>query len=247
LRRDFVSLYSPAIAAEGELIAYGHLGRPVIAFPSEQGRPWDYEDRGMIDAIAWLLDEGRVKLYCVDSYDSATWFAQELPLEGRARRHHLYESWVVDQVVPWIRADCGGDHSGILVTGCSFGAYHAANFALRRGDLFPIAICQSGVYDVTVVGGDERGDAVYFNNPVDFLSNLHGDHLEWLRATVGIVLVCGQGRWEDTTGALESTRHFAGMLADKGVQHEMDLWGHDVAHDWPWWRAQLAHHLPRFC
>ncbi|MDP9209563.1 MAG: esterase, partial [Actinomycetota bacterium] len=25
-----------------------------------------------------------------------------------------------------------------------------------------------------------------------------------------------------------------------------DLWGHDVPHDWPSWRAQLAHHLPRF-
>jgi esterase/lipase superfamily enzyme len=23
------------------------------------------------------------------------------------------------------------------------------------------------------------------------------------------------------------------------------VWGHDVAHDWPWWRRQLAHHLHR--
>lgn len=27
----------------------------------------------------------------------------------------------------------------------------------------------------------------------------------------------------------------------------LDLWGHDVPHDWPSWRAQLAHHMPRFC
>ena len=33
----------------------------------------------------------------------------------------------------------------------------------------------------------------------------------------------------------------------KGIRHELDLWGYDVAHDWPSWRAQLAHHLPRFC
>ena len=37
------------------------------------------------------------------------------------------------------------------------------------------------------------------------------------------------------------------MLGEKGLAHELDLWGHDVAHDWPSWRAQLAHHLPRFC
>jgi esterase/lipase superfamily enzyme len=53
--------------------------------------------------------------------------------------------------------------------------------------------------------------------------------------------------WEDTTGALESTKALGGLLAEKNIPHEMDLWGHDVAHDWPWWRRQFAHHLPRFC
>ena len=76
---------------------------------------------------------------------------------------------------------------------------------------------------------------------------LHGDHLAWLQSRLSVLLVCGQGRWEDSTGALPSTRHMAGLLARKGIRHELDLWGHDVPHDWPSWRAQLAHHLPRFC
>jgi esterase/lipase superfamily enzyme len=37
------------------------------------------------------------------------------------------------------------------------------------------------------------------------------------------------------------------LLAAKDLRHELDLWGHDVPHDWPSWRAQFAHHLPRFC
>ena len=134
-----------------------------------------------------------------------------------------------------------------MLTGPSFGAYHAANFALKRADLFPLAICQSGIYDISVVGWGERGDAVYFNNPADHVANLHGDHLEWLRGRLNLLIVCGQGQWEDTTGALESSRRFAAQLGEKGLRHELDLWGHDVAHDWPAWRAQLAHHLPRFC
>jgi esterase/lipase superfamily enzyme len=76
---------------------------------------------------------------------------------------------------------------------------------------------------------------------------LHGDHLEWLRGRLSMLILCGQGQWEDTTGALESSKHFAGLLGEKGLRHELDLWGHDVPHDWPSWRAQLAHHLPRFC
>jgi esterase/lipase superfamily enzyme len=230
----------------GALLAYGHWGRPLLAFPSQQGGPNQYEDFGMVDAIGELLEAGRVKLYCVDSYDSASWHAGELPLEERARRHATYERWIVENVAPWIRADSGGD-SEIAVTGVSFGAYHAANFALKRADLFPLALCQSGVYDVSVVGWGERGDAVYFNNPVDYVPQLHGDHLEWLRGRVSLLLLVGRGQWEDTTGALDSTHRFAGLLAEKGIRHELEVWGHEWPHDWPSWRAQLASALPRFC
>jgi esterase/lipase superfamily enzyme len=246
VRREHVEIHSPAIGLNGGLLAYGHHGRPLLVFPSEQGRCWDYEERGMIAAVGSLLDDGRAKIYCVDSYDGHSWHDDSLVLEDRARRGERYEDWILSQVVPWIYQDCGGSLE-IMVTGCSFGAYHAANFALKHPELFPLAICQSGVYDASVVGWGEKGDTFYFNNPADYVPNLQGDHLEWLRGQVSLLLVCGQGQWEDTTGALESTKQFAGMLAEKGIRHEIDLWGHDVPHDWPSWRNQLAHHLPRFC
>jgi len=81
---------------------------------------------------------------------------------------------------------------------------------------------------------------------IDYVGNLHGDHLGWLRSRLSLLLVCGQGQWEDTTGALDSTLRFAERLRDKEIRHELDLWGHDVPHDWPSWRRQIAHHLPRF-
>jgi esterase/lipase superfamily enzyme len=227
--------------------AYGHYGRPVIAFPAERGDAGEFERRGMVAAVGDLLATGRVKLYCVDSFDHETWSNREVPLEERARRHGVYESWILGEVIPFIRHDCGGALE-VIATGCSLGAYHAANFALKRADVFPLAICLSGNYDPAAWDGwGERGDAVYFNNPMDFVGHLEGDHLEWLRSQLSLLLVCGQGQWEDTTGALESTCAFASLLAGKGIRCELDLWGHDVAHDWPWWRRQLAHHLPRFC
>jgi esterase/lipase superfamily enzyme len=227
------------------VLAYGHHGRPLLVFPAQEGKRWEWEERGMVDAIAGLIDGGRVKLYCVDSWDSGSWHDQGLPLEERARRHGAYEDWLLGHVVPTIHADCGAFQE-IALTGVSFGAYHAANLALRRADLFPLALCMSGVYDVASVGWGDRGDATYFHNPMDYVGNLHGDHLDWLRSRVSLLLVVGQGMWEDTTGALESTRRFAGVLAGKGIRHELDVWGHDVPHDWPAWRAQIAHHLPRF-
>ncbi|HEX4673339.1 MAG TPA: alpha/beta hydrolase-fold protein [Solirubrobacteraceae bacterium] len=227
--------------------AYGHWGRPVLAFPAERGDAGEFERRGMVAAVGDLLAAGRVKLYCVDSFDSESWSNRGVPLEERARRHGVYENWILHEVVPFIRDDCAGA-GDVITCGCSLGAYHAANFALKRADVFPLAICLSGSYDPAAWDGwGERGEATYFNNPMDYVSHLQGDHLEWLRSQLSLLLVCGQGQWEDTTGALESTRRLAGLLESKGLRCEMDLWGYDVPHDWPAWRAQLAHHLPRFC
>ena len=226
---------------------YGHWGRPVLAFPTEGGDAGEFERHGMIASVGDLLQGGRVKLYCVDSFDHETWSNRGIPLEERARRHGGYEGWILDQVVPFIRDDCGGANE-IITCGCSLGAFHAANFSLKRADVFPLALCLSGSYDPSEWDGwGERGDAAYFNNPMDYVSHLDGGHLEWLRGRLSLLLVCGQGQWEDTTGALESTRRFAALLEAKRIRCELDLWGYDIPHDWPSWRAQLAHHLPRFC
>jgi esterase/lipase superfamily enzyme len=212
-----VQLHSPAIGGAGNVVIHGHYGRPVLVFPSERGSAWDFENNGMLAAVGGLVEAGRVKVYCVDAFDS-----------GERWR---YESWILDQVVPFIHEDLGGPQD-ILATGCSMGAFHSANFVLRRADLIPAAICLSGNYEFGVTGE---------------VASFHGDHLDWIRSRVSLVLVCGQGMWEDTTGALDSTKHLAHLLGEKGIRHELDLWGHDVPHDWPSWRAQLAHHLPRFC
>lgn len=247
MRRDVVELWSPELGWSPRVIAYGSYGRPVLVFPSSEGRAEDFEGNGMVEAIRPLIDAGRGKLFCLDSWDAGSWYRGDLPLEERARRHEAYERWVVEGAVPFVDADCGGRQE-MVVTGCSFGAYHAANVALRRADLFPLALCLSGVYDLTVMGGwGEPGTSFHLNNPQWSLAASEGGHLEWLRSRLSLLLVCGQGQWEDTTGALESTRAFGRLCAEKGLRVEVDLWGHDVPHDWPSWRAQLAHHLPRFC
>ena len=247
MNREVAQLWSGAIGAAGTIVRYGHWGRAVLVFPSEQGQAFDFEDNGMVGAVAGLIDAGRLKLYCVGSFDAQSWSNERIPLEERARQHASYESWILNEVTAWIYADCGGAVE-VATLGCSLGAYHAANFALKRADLFPLAMCFSGNYDPASWNGwGERGTGAYFNNPLDYVGHLHGDHLDWLRSRVSLLLVCGQGQWEDTTGSLDSTRRLATLLADKGIRCELDLWGHDVPHDWASWRAQFAHHMPRFC
>lgn len=248
MEREQVEIAGRDLDRPGTVIRYGHFGRPLLAFPSEAGRAWDFENNGMVEAIRPLIDAGRVKVYAVDSFDHLSWSHYALPTEERARRHGAYESWIVDHVVPTIAADSPG-HQGIVTTGCSLGGYHAVNFALKRADLFPVAISLSGNFDPTTWRGwGDVGEATYFANPTAYVPGLWGDHLDWLRAHVQIVLVAGQGAFEvQPTQSLPGAQRLARLLADKAIPHELDLWGYDSAHDWPWWRKQLAHRLPRFC
>lgn len=229
------------------VVVHGHWGRPVIVFPSEAGRADDFADNGMVDAVADLVEAGRVKLYCVDSLDAFSWSDRRVDIEERARRHGAHQHWVLNRLLPFVADDSAGAEP--LALGCSMGAYHAVNLVLQRPDLVPLAIGLSGNYDVeSWRGWGHPGDATYFANPMAYVANLSGDHLQWLRERASLLLVVGQGAWEvDPTGSLPSTRRLADLLAHKDLRHELDVWGHDSSHDWPWWRRQLAHHLPRFC
>ena len=88
MRRHF-DLPAPSIGGSGTVVAHGHYGRPVIAFPAESGRAWDWEGQGMVGAVHGLLEAGRLKLYCVDSYDAASWSNTSIPVEQRARHLDL--------------------------------------------------------------------------------------------------------------------------------------------------------------
>lgn len=229
------------------VIRHGHWGRPLLVFPSEAGRAEDFANNGMLEAIGDLVAAGRVSVFCVDSLDDWTWSDNSAPTEERAARQAAYQGWLTESVIPWIAAECGG-LGEIIATGVSLGAYHAVHTCLQRADLVPMAIGLSGNYDVsTFRGWGELGDATYFANPAAYVANMQEDHLDWIRSRVSLLLVVGQGPFEvSPTQSLPQTQAFAGVLAAKGIRHELDVWGHDSAHDWPWWQRQLAHHLPRF-
>jgi esterase/lipase superfamily enzyme len=242
-----VRLQVPGHDADLEVVRYGGWGRPVLLFPSEGGSARDAQGNGMLDAVRPLIEEGRVSLFCVDSMDGWTWSANDVPTEERARRAQTYTAWLSQEVLPWILDKVGGGQE-VITVGVSLGAYHAVHLTFQRSDVAPMAIGLSGNYDPTTWNGwGELGDATYFANPTAYVANMEGDHLDWIRSRVSVLLVVGEGPFEvSPTRSLPATREFAELLARKGIRHELDVWGHDSAHDWPWWQRQLAHHLERF-
>jgi esterase/lipase superfamily enzyme len=242
-----VRLRVPGHDADLEVVRYGSWGRPVLLFPSEAGSARDAQGNGMLDAVRPLVEAGRVSLFCVDSMDAWTWSANDVPTEERARRAQAYTAWLSQAVLPWV-LDQVGEGQEVITAGVSLGAYHAVHLTFQRADVAPLAIGLSGNYDPTSWNGwGELGDATYFANPTAYVANLEGDHLDWIRSRVSVLLVVGQGPFEESpTRSLPATREFAELLGRKGIRHELDVWGFDSAHDWPWWQRQLAHHLQRF-
>jgi len=223
------------------LWVYGHFGAPVLVFPSAAGMAHEWEAQGMVEALSGLIDSGQLKLYCTESNVSEAWTRNDSDPSWRMHRHRAFETYVLSELVPFIRADCRTSDIRIGATGTSLGATYAANFALKHSSIFRFALCMSGRYDVTDFVSGHASPDVYFNNPLAYVPNLTGEPLERVRRETHLTLVCGQGAWED--GNIQETQALAAVLAAKGISHTLDLWGHDVAHEWTWWRRQALHHL----
>lgn len=234
---------SPQLGRHVHVWTYGSFGAPVLVFPSAAGMAHEWQAEGMIDALGPLLRAGRIKLYCPESNVAEAWTRSEGSPEWRISRHLAYERFVLETLVPAIREDCRTPGIPITTVGCSLGAMYAVNAALKQPRIFRTGIGMSGRYEVRGFTHGYDSIDVYYNNPIAYVPNLHGDALRRIRSNTRILLVCGQGRYEE--GCIEETRALSGLLHAKGITHECDMWGHDSAHDWAWWRRQAVYHFNR--
>lgn len=228
------------------LWCHGHFGPPLLVFPSASGMAHEWEAHGMVEALGDLIGAGRLKLYCTESNVSEAWTRRERHPAERIGLHRRFEQYVVEELVPHIRADCRSDSIPIGVSGTSLGALYSANFALKWPATFRFALCMSGRYDVSWLTDGFVNEDIYYANPLAYLPGLEGERLQAVRDNARLVVVCGQGKWED--GNVEDTIRFCNLLQQKEIPHQRELWGHDVSHEWPWWRRQARLYLGQsFC
>lgn len=243
MRRRHELVYSPAMGRRMNVWCFGHWGAPLVVFPSAAGFAHEWDLQGMVETLAPLIEGGRLKLYCPESNVSQAWTDKEEHPALRVKAHLAYERFVVEDLVPAIRQDCESPNIRCAAAGASLGAFYAANFALKHPHIFYYALCLSGRYLATHFTQGYSNTDVYFNNPMAYVPNLEGEALQTVRSQTHLTLVCGQGPWEE--GCIEETHALADLLEAKGIPHRRDIWGHDVAHDWNWWRRQAWFHLSR--
>jgi esterase/lipase superfamily enzyme len=237
-----ILLDSPAMGRKVHLWCHGHFGPPVIAFPSAAGFAHEWERHGMLDVLAPLINGGKLKLYCPESNVSEVWTAKDVPVPARMEKHHAYERFILETLVPFVREDCRWPTAPITAIGCSLGGTYAALFALKQPETFRQVLCMSGRYLTTELT-KENHPSVYFNNPLAFLPGLQGPALDRVRRGTHLTLVCGRGAYEE--GCIEETIALGQLLDQKQIPSVTDIWGRDSRHDWDWWQKQVVIHLPR--
>lgn len=220
-----------------ELLVFGHAGAPVIAFPTSMGRFYEWEDFGMVGALANHLEQGWIQLYCVDGIDGESWYNRGLSPHWRAVRHNQYEGYLLNEVVPLIRSQNPVDF--LITTGCSFGAYHAANLGFKHPEVVSRVLAISGQYDLNFILHGDFDQDCYFNSPMAYLPNLTDErYLGAMRTHLQTILCVGG--WNDICH--HGTQALAGVLRDKGIPHTLDVWD-QAWHDWPWWRQMVLKHI----
>ena len=239
---EYHHFWSSSLNQEMEFKIYGHAGKPILVFPAQGGRFYEFEDFGMVEAARWFIEQGKIRLVTPDSLDFQTWANWNAHPADRAWRHEDYDRYICQELVPFVK-DHSAPEEKWMTTGVSMGGYHCANFFFRHPDLFDGTISLSGILQLKMFIGDYMDENVYFNSPLLFLPNLEDPwYLEKYRQSQIIVCV-GQGAWEEPM--LADGRALQAILEQKSIPGWIDFWGFDVNHDWPWWRKMWPYFLSK--
>jgi len=231
MHREHHRWYSPSLDRNMDLLQFGHGGARVLVFPTSMGRFFEWEDRGMVGALALPIERGWLQLWCVDSVDADSWYAKWKHPGDRAWYHARYDAYLRDEVVPLTQSR--NPDPFLITAGASFGAYHAMAFGLRYPDRVGRVIGLSGLYDIREQTGGYSDANVYAYNPADFVP---GEHEPWrLDALKRVQVIMAIGRDDPMRAANEDFSH---RLWSRGIWHAMRIWD-GWAHDWPYWQDMI--------
>jgi esterase/lipase superfamily enzyme len=227
VHRDYIKEFSRCLGRDMEILHFGHAGRPLLVFPTSMGRFYQWEDFGMVGALADRIEAGAIQLVCVDSVDGESWYARDRHPADRVQRHLQYEAYIVEEVLPRMPGSA-------VACGTSFGALHAVLLAVRKPSQVGGFIGLSGAYDTARWLDGYHDDNTYFTNLMAFLPGLADEaYLGPLRAQHPKVIATGE---QDPN--VDESRKVAGLLQDKGVQVGLEIWP-GWAHDWPYWKDMM--------
>lgn len=239
MKRELYSWYSPALGQDMPIVGYGHYGFALLLVPTAGADYLEYERFQLMDTLAPYINSGKLRVFSINSVNKESWLNNDMLGEHKAIRQNQFNQYVFDEVVPFIKSNTSNE-TPLITCGASFGALHSMNLFLKRPDLINGVIAMSGVYNLSEYTKGFHDEQVYYNSPAHYIPNLTDEwFLNDIRKSNHIHILTGSGDYEDP----QASRNFSGVLHEKGIGHELDVWGNEYKHDWPTWRVMLPHYL----
>jgi esterase/lipase superfamily enzyme len=242
MNREYHKRFSSELQRNMELLIFGHGGRAVLFFPTRMARFYDYENWGIIDALQDQIYKGELQLFCVDSIDAESFYNQNVYPSVRIARHLQYEQYILHEVIPLMHEKNEGNY--FEVAGCSMGAYHAVNLAMKYPLLFKKVVCMSGRYDLTKQIQDFRdlfdgyfSEDIYFNMPQQFVANIDDELILNAIGKIEIIMAVGE-----TDPFLLNNQEFSQLLWSKGLPNQLHIWD-KYAHRPRYWKQMVRLYL----
>lgn len=241
MKYEETTWYSDRVGRNMRIKVYGHFGPAFIAFPCQDGNADDWYNNGMIDALSWFLENGKIKLFCIDSNDDETVSSASWDKGYAGYKIEMYHQYLINEVLPFIYDNMGG-YTEPYLDGCSMGASHAANNFFKRPDLFAGFIALSGKYDLSSFFDGYMDENIYNNSPIDFLRLMSNDHPYIdLYNQREMYVVVGKGRFEFLVS--DSNYEFADIAREKGIDINFNFWDENSVHDWESWHYQMPYFI----
>ncbi len=222
------------------LARFGHHGKPLLLFPTGGGDYLEPERFLMIRALSPLIDAGRIKVYLVDNINREGWINKDAHALHKSWLQAQFDYYMANEVLPYVRTDCGGTTQKFATSGMSLGAYNAVNLACKHPEWIDLVVTMSGTFDLTRWMNGQWDENFYYNHPMDFVAGLEGEQLALLQKSF-FLLAVGLGPWDNPRNSLRMGR----VLDRKGIPNRVEIWGEDADHDWPTWRTMLPVFLNR--
>lgn len=216
--------YSHILGQDVNIEVTGHYGYPVLMFPTSKGSYTQNHDFGLNQSINWLIDQGRIKLYNIQTNDAENLYNKAITPEQRIINYEHFVQFIIQEYIPHIQR-LHSTHR-VAMAGASFGGYHAANLAFRFPDLVSHLFCLSGAFTIRDFMDGYNNDLVYFNCPREFVANDDAGKYHHMN----IVLSTSDGDI-----CRDGTIEMSDILNRKGITNWYDeqKW---ISHDWPLWR-----------
>lgn len=233
MKETYHKWYSPNLNREIEMLVFGHSGYPVILFPTSMGSYHENKDQGLIASAKWYIEQGLIQIFCIGSIDKDSFYNKNIHPYHKIQNHVWYDKMICHELVEKVK---NNTYSGkVAVAGCSFGGYHAANFAFRHPGYVSHLFSMSGAFSIKSFMDGFHDENVYFNSPEDYLPGLNDREL-W-----NMDIVLGTSNWDI---CLDANLNLSRILAHKDVPHWLDI-RQNQKHDWPVWKEMFPHYLSR--